>query len=1041
MATNRSQIYIDTIDNSSKVIQDIAKQIQALQGSLQNMGNSSQSGFNQMNSALNRQISLLGSINSQFENLGGTLMSTAGRMLSIAGAVVVIKKAGEELFNLFREGVQINIDTETTKIGISGLVATLYDFKKGTQQITGMDKLNTSLVLTESIMKRLRISAIETGASFDEVVEGYRNAVGGGARLGIDPVKLEKISTQVANAAKGFGLDKGQTGQETRALFTGKIDKTATIGMNLGFGPGGAYQKEYKEALKKGGDDFVKFLEGRLEQFANAGKIYANTVGGIFDQIGDTVKLYKGDIASGLSEELLKLKPIADSLFKKGDFSSNLDGLTATLQSIGKIIGENLVGAFKSVVEVIFEVSDYLMQDQTLINSLIEGVGLFGDIFVSVADIVGSVFSLFGDIITSVASLVGITQEEGKELDGIQLTVKIITGAVASLGIAFGLVKDIVSVLASSIRLILGGAIDFIMTSFNNFVGAVSRTAGRLGLENVAKDLDAFQQKVAKNKEKAMETIIGADNKLLNLPGVDASASEKLNALFTNTVKALDKGADAFDKANNKENSSVKKYLENMENNRKKAGKIDPRIAGINFSSNAKGSKDDEGKGSSSKGNDILNELLKGYEKELEAFKKGNDFKRKENELYYQNYKKTVEQFYNEKQTLDEADYKKQLDTYDKEIAIVKENLGTKKTKKENESLEVKLLELVNKRENAEKEYNLRVKETIFAREKDLRMVQETIDTFKSGINELLGNKYSAGKIRLDIEIGKLNLENQNNPEMQNLIPIYKQIKEFKLQQEQQNTLLGLSEERLNILKENGALTQIDYYKQVGKLNEERLKQYEAELALIQKLAPNEQDNVRIKELQNLILQTRANLDPLAKDISKTFQDSFGTFFSDVIGGTKSIKDAFKDMVSSIEQMLSKLVAQKLTEQLFGGGSSGGGLLGGLMGGSSGGSGSFFNSIGGWVSSLFGMATGGFMQAGMPYKVGEGGTELFVPSTSGYMMNASRTNDFMNGGGSGGGVTNINVSLQTPNATSFNNSEGQVGAMLNNALRKAQRNL
>ena len=65
--------------------------------------------------------------------------------------------------------------------------------------------------------------------------------------------------------------------------------------------------------------------------------------------------------------------------------------------------------------------------------------------------------------------------------------------------------------------------------------------------------------------------------------------------------------------------------------------------------------------------------------------------------------------------------------------------------------MEVKLLELVNKRENAEKEYNLRVQETIFAREKDIRRVQETIDTFKSGIDELLGNKYSAGKIRLDM--------------------------------------------------------------------------------------------------------------------------------------------------------------------------------------------------------------------------------------------------------------------------------------------------
>lgn len=1039
MATNRSQIYIDTIDNSSKVIQDIAKQIQALQGNLQNMGNASQNGFNQMNGSLTRQINLLSSINGQFENLGGTLINTAGRMLSIAGAVLAIKKAGEELFNYFKEGVQLNIDTETTKIGISGLLATVYNFKKGTQEITGMDKLNTSLVLSESIMKRLRISAIQTGASFDEVAEAFRNAVGGGAKLNILPERLEKLSTLVANAAKGFGLDKGQSGQETRALFTGKIDRTATIGTNLGFGPGGAFEKQYEAALKKGGETFAKFLEDRLTQFKNAGEVYANSLGGIFDQLGETSKLFKGDAAKGLTKELLGIKKIADSIFTNGDFTPKLDGLTATLQALGGIIGKEIVAGFTTFVDLIYSASDYLANNGELLNGLVEGAGMISDIFGSFVDILGTVFGVVGDIVTSFASMFGITQEQGKELDGIQLTVKIITGAVGALQIAFGLVSDVVKFLASSIRLLIGGAIDFVMTTFGDFIGAVGRTAGRLGLDNVAKDLDAFQQKVAKNKESAMQTIIGADNKLLNAPDVSATTGEKLNFLFADTIKALDKSSNAFDKANQKENSSVKKYLDDLKKNRANAGKLDPRLQGVNITSGVPQTTKDKKGG---RGDDITNELLKGYEKELEAFKKGNEYKRKENELYYQNYKKTVEQFYNDKQALDEADYKKQLDTYDKEIAIVNENLGTKKTKKENEALEVKLLELVNKRENAEKEYNLRVQETIFAREKDLRRVQETIDTFKAGLDELLGNKYSAGKIKLDIEIGKLNLENQNNPEMQKLIPVYQQLKQFKLDQEQQNSLLSLSEERLNILKENGSLTQIDYYKQIGKLNEQRLAQYESELALIQKLAPNDQDNVRIKELQNLILQTRANINPLAKDISKTFQDSFGTFFNDVISGTKGIKDAFKDMVGSIEQMISKLVAQKLTEQIFGGGSSGGGLLGGLMGGSSGGSsgGGLFNNIGGWVSSLFGMATGGFMQAGNPYKVGEGGTELFIPSTSGYMMNASRTNDFMNGMGSGG-VTNINVALQTPNATSFNNSEGQVGAMLNNALRKAQRNL
>ena len=44
-------------------------------------------------------------------------------------------------------------------------------------------------------MKRLRVSAIQTGASFDEVAEAFRNAVGGGAKLNILPERLEKLST------------------------------------------------------------------------------------------------------------------------------------------------------------------------------------------------------------------------------------------------------------------------------------------------------------------------------------------------------------------------------------------------------------------------------------------------------------------------------------------------------------------------------------------------------------------------------------------------------------------------------------------------------------------------------------------------------------------------------------------------------------------------------------------------------------------------------------------------------------------------------
>lgn len=1042
MAGNRSQIYIDTIDNSSQVFKNIATQIQMLQGTLSSVGNTSTTSFNKMNSSLSQQTGLLNSINSSFKDLGGTILKTAGQMVAITGAILVVKRAGEELINLFKDGVQVNIDTETTRIGIAGLIASLYQINQDGIELQGMDKLNASLTLSEDIIKRLRIEAIKTGASFEELQQGFLQSVGGGSVLGINVDELVKISSLITNAAKGFGLGKGQTAQETRALFSGEITRDSTIGTALGFGPGGAFEKEYKEAFKKGGNAFTEFITERLEQFKNAGEIYANTLGGVFDQLSETTTLFKGEIAKGLNEELLNIKETVNSLFDDSGFTSSLDGLTATLQAIGSFIGENIVNAFETVVDVVFQISSFLEKDQIVLNSIIEIVIQIKEVFESIVGVLGTVFGLIGDVFISFLNVFGLTTDTNKELTGMQATLKFITGVVGGLNIAFGLVQDTVRFLASSIRVLLGGAIDFVMSNFREFINAVGRTAGRLGLENVAKDLNDFAVKINSSKEKAMESVIGADNLLLNAPGVNTSTYEKLRFFFKDTMEAADSASVSLENSTKSQNKTVQSFLDRLKEARKELSAAGSSGIGTNPPDTSGRNQD---KNKNSRGNDITNELLKGYQKELDAFKKGNDIKRKENELLYQNFRKNIIQFYDTKQSLDEADFRKSIENYNKEIAIIEQVRGTRKTKKENEALEVKLLELINKRENAEKEYNLRVQETFFAREKDLRKVQETIKNFNAGIQDLLGNKVLSTRIKIDLEVDNLIFENQNNPEMLKLIPIYEQIKKFKAEQEQQNSLLSLSEDRLNILREEGFIVQVDYLQQLGSLNKERLKQYEDELNLIRSLAPDQQDNLRIKELENLILKTRANLDPLAKDIKKTFDQSFGTFFNDVISGTKSVKDAFRDLVNSVQQYLSKLVSEKLVQQLFGGSSGGGlfdGLFGSLGGGSSGGNGGGLgNMFGGFISSLFGMATGGFMEAGKPYKVGETGTELFIPKTSGYMMNSSRTNDLMMGSRNNGGITNINVSLATPNYTSFNNSEGQLGAMFNTSLRKAQRNL
>lgn len=125
------------------------------------------------------------------------------------------------------------------------------------------------------------------------------------------------------------------------------------------------------------------------------------------------------------------------------------------------------------------------------------------------------------------------------------------------------------------------------------------------------------------------------------------------------------------------------------------------------------------------------------------------------------------------------------------------------------------------------------------------------------------------------------------------------------------------------------------------------------------------------------------------------FRSSFEDNVASVLDGSKSIKDALRDMVDDFIKQLARMAAQKFTESLFGApGTSGGGGFGDILG-------SFFSSFGG------ARASGGPVMAGVPYLVGEKGPELVVPSASGTVLTAQQTARM----GRGGGVTNITFAM------------------------------
>jgi hypothetical protein len=142
------------------------------------------------------------------------------------------------------------------------------------------------------------------------------------------------------------------------------------------------------------------------------------------------------------------------------------------------------------------------------------------------------------------------------------------------------------------------------------------------------------------------------------------------------------------------------------------------------------------------------------------------------------------------------------------------------------------------------------------------------------------------------------------------------------------------------------------------------------------------------------------NLDAAAmKDtLEKAAVDGFGALtdgITEAITGTKSLGAAFHDIAGQIIADLVRIAVQQeivgpLAHALFpdyaGGGSGGGGILSAIAGALGGGSG-VKSGVGLFSPSNFaGRASGGPVDAGTPYMVGEQGRELFIPRTSGVIV-------------------------------------------------------
>ena len=148
--------------------------------------------------------------------------------------------------------------------------------------------------------------------------------------------------------------------------------------------------------------------------------------------------------------------------------------------------------------------------------------------------------------------------------------------------------------------------------------------------------------------------------------------------------------------------------------------------------------------------------------------------------------------------------------------------------------------------------------------------------------------------------------------------------------------------------------------------------------------------------------QIQENIDTLYNEMERVelmdgFRDSFQNFFVDVISGTESVSDAFKNMLDDINAMILQRIAENWVEQLFG-------AMGTSQGGAAGGN--WFQMLAGIFGG--GRANGGWAAANTLYEVNERGLEMASVGGRDFMLTGNQPVQVTPNHKLGGGVSQVN---------------------------------
>lgn len=285
------------------------------------------------------------------QSLGNRIAFTFRRLFGILAAFTVARRLVQAFTASIREAIQFNARLEQIRLGIASIFLAsgqITDAFSGAK--TGAEGL--ALAQKEALRQTnlLKLEAVRTAATFEELSEAFQTAIAPGLRAGLNLDSIRELTVRISQAAAALGVPQTQLAEEIRSLLQGTIRVRDTrIAVALGI-----TNADIKRAKELG--VLAEFLQERFAAFGVAGVEAEKTFTVAFSNLKDALSLLSGETGLNFFNELKGLIfDIRDSIVEinreTGRLNFNRDAINAAtvffniLQSAAeqtRLLGANL---------------------------------------------------------------------------------------------------------------------------------------------------------------------------------------------------------------------------------------------------------------------------------------------------------------------------------------------------------------------------------------------------------------------------------------------------------------------------------------------------------------------------------------------------------------------------------------------------------------------------------------------------------------------------------------------------------------------------